>query len=657
MSQFLSGVGLLPQQPAIGMRVTEWVDKHLPTPGVPEQPDLATAPCQTAAYLQGVRLTTLMSSKQKPLIRLADSNIEILQELDGELDVSMEELMDDTGKCTVTILYDNWLTDYMTRQTHLITDLNLLIDPIATQQDWRTRWGGKVTEIHVKKDDKGVHEITLTALSFFEHAKRILIAANPIFPPEVQLPRMWVLPGPARTICALSTFINLGRLFMPIWSTITNVFNPAQWINPLNPDALLNFSPLAWPIQVAFVDTVIDQSRWTAIGATWTDMYKAFKDVLTDAGCIMRCYTYLTTDPDSPNTELASLLNLAPDIISMLTGVNLSGLESNLTALTAPIRNCCVFSFEQVDGVTGPTGTAADGLISQVGVTLDDLLTPVLVDPTTGMTYDPGNTLNGEPLADAAGVDESTLIRSLLDVLPAPPKVIWWDGTYNGMINTDLTWNKGAVKTMMTGSKSPVIINEAITFAIRYGISQLADVLNTYISLWESQNGIPGQAQTPGTPGLDNLYQGQLDNTLLAWERYTDPVRALLAGDMAWQEHFEQGSGTAYTLASVLTLRDADWKTRSFAAFKADTIDGHPWMANIDYQLGDRVGFEDAGIIYVDNVYGIRREWSWDKPLTVSIKIGEDKHKADPFAAAFKTIAAVYGLISEVAGEGTLFEA
>jgi hypothetical protein len=126
---------------------------------------------------------------------------------------------------------------------------------------------------------------------------------------------------------------------------------------------------------------------------------------------------------------------------------------------------------------------------------------------------------------------------------------------------------------------------------------------------------------------------------------------------VAWQEHFEQGTGTAYTLASVLTLRDGDWKTRAFAAFKADTINGHPWMADIDYYLGDRVGIEENGIIYVDNVHGIKREWSWDKALTVNIKIGEDKQKGDPFNAAFKTIAAVYGLISEFAGEGTLFEA
>jgi hypothetical protein len=649
VSQLLQELGLLPTQSAAGMKLTSWADQYLPTAGVPAVPDPVTQPAQCATYLNGVRLTTLAAAHQKPLIRLADNNLDIMQELDGEIDVSMEELMDDTGKCTVKITFDNWLTDYMTNQTHLISDLHLLIDPIPTQQDWRKRWGGKITEIHIKKDDKGVHSIELTALSFFEHCKRLLIAANPIFPPEVQLPRMWVLPGPCRTICALTSFINLGRLFMPVWSTITNIFNPAGWINPLGVDAIENFLPTAWPIQVAFVDPVLDQSRWTAIGATWTPWHDAYKDILTDSGCIMRCYTYLTTDPDSPNVELANLLNVVPELLGSLLGINLSGLEQSLDQLAAPLRNCCVFAFEQKDGRTGPTGTALDGLLSTIAVTLDDLITPITINLSTGQTYDPGQVLNGEPIQDAAGVDQTTLIQGLLDVAPAPPIVIWWDGLYNGIINSDLTWHKGSPKTVMTGSKSPVLVNEAQTFAIRYGLSQIQEVI--VYGLFGSTGAAPIGA------GLDNLYQGQLDNVLLAWQRFTDPIRALYSGDVAWQEHFEKGSGTAYTLASVLTLRDGNWKTRAFAAFKADAIDGTPWIADYDYFLGDRVGFEQDGIIYVDNVYGIKREWSWDKPMTVSLKIGEDKHKSDPFAAAFKTIGSVYSLVSELAGEGTLFEA
>jgi hypothetical protein len=650
VSQFLSDIFGLPTQSQIGLRLTQWLDGYLPTPGASGVPDLLTSPLQCASYLTGLRDLAVQQGKQRPLIRLGDANLDILTELRGELSCSLEELLADTGKTVLKIHHDNWLVDYLTKQTMPVADLHLIIDPIPTQQNWRWRWGGKITEIHVRRTTKGEYEIELTALSFYEHAKRLLVAANPLFPPEIQLPRMWVLPGPIRTICMATMFVNLARIFMPGWSTITNVANPAGWINPLNPDAVLNVLPTEWPIQVAFVDPVLDQSRWTSIGATWTDWHNTFKDLLTDAGCMMRVYTYLTTDEDSPNIELANLLTLAPDLLSSILGVDLSTVSTDIAKIVAPLRNCCVFGLVDISGVTGPTGTAADGLISTVAVTLDDLITPVIVNPFTGETWDAGQVLNGEPIEEASGIDQTYLIESLLDVAPAPPKVIWWDGYWNGMESTDLTWHKGTVKTIMTGSKSPTIVNQAQTFAIRYGLAQLSDVINLAMA---HDFGAP--EQVPNTPGLDNLYQGQLDNTLLAWQRYTDPIRALYAGDMAWQEHFEKGSGTAYTLASVITLRSGDWKTRDWAAFKALTMDGQPWIAHLDYQLGDRVGFEDSGTIYVDNVYSIKREWDWSKPVKVTMNIGQDKNKNDPFNAAFKTMAAIYSLVGELAGEGTLF--
>lgn len=638
---------------AVGFQMTKWLDGLLTTPGETHVPSPLTAPASCAVYLGGIRDVTIQAGLQRPLIRVTDGNMEVMCELAGELSCSMEDLSEDTGKVTIKMLFDNWLVQWMTQQKMMVEDLNLIIDPIPTQQDWRTRWGGKITEIHVKKDDKGIHSIELTALHFREHAKHLLVAANPIFPPEIQLPRMWVMPGPMRTIGFITAFVNLGRLFMPGWSTITNIANPAGWINPLNPDAALNLLPTFWPIQPAFVDPVLDQSRWTVLGSTWQSWHDSFKDLLTDSGVQMRFYTYLTTDKDSPNIELANIVNLGPDLLSLL-GINLGGIteqwSSIVNKVSAPQRNAIVVVFEQIDGVTGPSGTAVDGFLNTVAVTLDDLITPIAINPTTGTTFDPGQVLNGEPVEDATGIDRTYLFEQLTATAPEPPKVIWWDNEFSGMTSTDLTWHKGSVKTVMTGSKSPTIVNEAQTFAIRYGLSQLSAVLNWWLGI-----GTGGQQQAPGSPGLDNLYQGQLDNTLLAWQRYTDPLRALFAGDMAWQEHFEKGTGTAYTLASVLTLRDGNWKTRPFAAFKAQTMDGHPWIAHIDYNVGDRVGFEQEGIIYVDNVIGIKRDWDWQKPLKVGVTIGEDKQKGDPFNAAFKAMASVYQFAGMLAGEGTLF--
>lgn len=632
--------------PTTGVQFVPWVDTSLPIPGANGVPDPAVAPAQTAMYLNGVRDTIIASQNLRPLIRITDGSLKSMWELDGEISASVEELIDDTGKLTVTVGYQNWMADLLINQTALVEDINILVDWNPLNPNWRTRWGGKVVEIHVKKDAKGIHTLELTALHFREHAKRLLVAANPIFPPELQLPRMWVLPGPARSICALTAFVNLARLFMPALSIVTNVFNPLGWINPLNPDAALNLLPTEWPIQVAFVDPALDQSRWTSIGATWTTWHETFKDVLMDAGVAMKCYTYLTTDADSPNTELVSLLEVVPELISQITGLNLSGLERNLANAAAPLRNAIVFAFEQIDGVTGPTGTVADGLLSTVAVTLDDLITPVAVNLATGAAFDPGQVLNGAEIADAAGVSQTRLIEQLLNVAPAPPRVIWWDGTYNGMINTDLLYHKGAVKTIMTGSKSPALVNEAQTFAIRYALSQLQIVIAPGF-------GLPGGP--PIGAGLDSLYQGQLDNSLFAWERFTDPVRALYGGDMAFQEHFERGSGTAYTLSSILTLRSGNWKTRAWASFSAVTLN-HSWVAGYDYHVGDRVGFEQDGIIYVDNVYGIKREWDWQRPLTITCKIGDGRGKDDPFGAAFKTIANMYSFVSALAGEGTLFQ-
>jgi hypothetical protein len=523
-----------------------------------------------------------------------------------------------------------------------------LVDPNPAKPNWRTRWGGKVTEIHLKQDQEGIHTIQLIALSHREHAKRLLVAANPIFPPEIQLPRMWVMPGPCRTALTTTMFVNLARLFMPVWSTVTNVFNPAGWFNPLGSDALFNFLPTEWPIQVAFVNPFLDQSRWTTVGATWTTFHDTFKDILVDSGCVLRAYTYLTTDEDSPNTELADMLKVFPNLVKQFTGVDVSETNETIDQICAPRRNCVVLSVEQKDGRTGPTGTVIDGIISTVAVTLDDLITPIIVRLDTGKVLDPGRVLNGMPIEEATGIERSYLFETLTGTAPDVPKVIWWQGDYSGAISTDLTFHKSSVKTIMTGGKSPTIVNEAQTFAIRYGLAQLSSVISFYAT-----GGV--QQQIPGTPGLENLYQGQLDNTVLAWQRFTNPIRALHAGDLAWQEHFERGTGTAYVLASILTLRAGDFKTRPYASFKATVLNGRPWIAQQDYDLGDRVGFEQEGVIYVDHCFSIKRRWSRGDALRVTVGIGDDRNKSDPFAAAFKSLAVLWSTAGMALGQGTLF--
>ena len=493
----------------------------------------------------------------------------------------------------------------------------------------------------------------MQAIAMREHCKRLLFAANPIFSPEIQLPQMWILPGPIRSVLFLSMFVNLARIFVPGLSAITNAFNPGAWLNPLSPDAALNINPLSWPLQVAFVNPITDQSQWTALGATWTDWHSTMGDILANAGVVCRAYTFLTTDTDSPYTDLVDLITGASEVGADL--LDLLGLDSaaelfniagnDIASLARPTRNCVVFSLEDDSGVTGPTGTALDGLLDLIAVTGDDLITSTLVELPTG------ETLNGEPIIDASE-PTAPVIQSLLGVAPAPPQVIWREGEFNGMLSSEVDMHKAAVLTVMTGGRSPSIVNQAQTFAIKYGLSQLQLVFTA------DETGLfggAGQGPAPVGAGLDSLYQGQLDNVLLAWERYTDPVRAIWSGDLQFQEYFERGSSTAYTLAGFLTLAEANYKTRPFYGFVTQVRNGYPWAIDVDISLGQRAGFEQDGIIYVDQITAVKRVYDRKTPRIVSLSIGDDRDKHDPVSQLIRTMSSIYMTIGAFMGEGTIF--
>lgn len=575
-------------------------------------PDPSTDPMSAYRYVRGRRDVIEASARQRPMVRLFDKNMEPVAQITGERSASIEELMSDAGQANVVLRHDNWLTDFILHQTKVHEDLHLVVDPNPTRPTWRTRWGGKVTGINAKRDRSGIHTLELEAISNRQHARTLMFGSNPIFPPEVQLPKMWVLPGNTRTILAISMFVNLARLFFPVLSIPANVFNPAAWIN----GGITGLDPLSWPLQVQFVNPLLDRSRTSVVGATWTDWHSAMNDLLKDAGCSFRAYTWLTEDDESPHTELVDLVK------------GLGPLEDAVDAVARPHRNCVVFALEDKSGVTGPTGTAADGPINLIGATLDDLITETLF-----------------PLDRDNDGETDPVFRELLGVAPEKPKCIWYDGQFSGIVESERRLHKGPVKTVMTGSRSPQILNQAITFGVRYALSQLAQVIN-YVF---------GAYQQPGSEGLDNLYQEQLSNTLFAWQRHTDPVRALWTGDFAWQEVMERGSGTAYTLSGILTLRIGNYKTRAWQGFTTKVINGRPHVVDVDVGLADRAGFEQGGVIYTDQITAIKRTWSRDEPVTVHLAIGDDSDKEDPAARGLRVLQAVWSTLSMFLGEGTVF--
>lgn len=190
-------------------------------------------------------------------------------------------------------------------------------------------------------------------------------------------------------------------------------------------------------------------------------------------------------------------------------------------------------------------------------------------------------------------------------------------------------------------------VNQAITFAIRYGISQLANAITS----------VPGApAQSPGSEGLDNLYQGQLDDTVLAFISFMDPRRSAEVGPYGFNEYFETGSGSAFTINSVMTLREGWWKTRPYTSFKFDVGDGSPYeVSSRELRLGSRCAAERRGVLYTDQIMAIKRVGSRTESGRPVVSFGDDSREEDPVARGFSAIANVANFAALLAGSGDMF--
>ena len=518
--------------------------------------------------------------------------------------------MADTGGGTCVIRRDNWLSNFILHDRRVEEDLHFTLDPIPTNRHFRRRWGGKITTINGRRSREGLHTVELEMLSNREHLKHLLAGATPMFPPEFQPVRQYMFPWTCRTAIASTMLINLARQFNPFMAIADNILNPGAWLGQGIGGILDGWNPLWWPIQVQFVNPLFDQSRFEIITARWTDMHTVTAPVLEDAGCMIRAYTWLTEDEESPHPELGTMLG----------------------NLVRPMRNCVVLAVEDKSGITGPTGTFADGFIRAWAKTADDLVTSVI--------HLGGTAADGTP---------NPLFQKWLLVAPEEPRVVFRDGEYSAIIESNRAQHAGTAKTVMSGGKSPPWVNQLITFGVKYGLSQLSNLINLAIGTFENT-----AFEAPGTPGLEEVYQGQFDDMLLAYQRFTDPARAIWTGDFGYLEHFEQGSGVGWTLSTTLTLREGHWKSRAYNVYSVTVRNGAPHLLWFDYELGDRVSFEVGNVFHTDQVTGWKYSYDVGEPALIELSIGNDTQDKDPFSLAVNTLAGIWNMFGMFVGSANI---
>lgn len=535
----------------------------------------------------------------QPLIRLWDKDMKLIARITIPETWECEEIAHDNGYARIEIAgKDNdWLRELIVFKTRPAEDLHITIDPDPSKPtDWKNRWGGKVETIS-DVETKGKPTVTtITAVSNRIHLRHILFAAMPVLPHAVQIPKMFLWGGPCVSACASATFANLFRIYTlnGWWPIPRNMFDPMTWIN--------NLSPLNWPVQVMPVRVLTDQSRWITIGARWQDAETVLTPAMKDAGVICHAYTWLEGDP-APYEAFGAL-------------------KEQLK----PTRSCVILSFEDQSGYSGPSGSAADGLIQLAAVTLDDLFTETLL------------------AVDGDGDGETDpFFRKILGVAPKRPPFVYRDTGYGGVLGRTTVVHKTKAITIVVGGRSPGWVNQAVAFGIRYGLSQIAQAFSS----------IPGApAQISGSEGLDNLYQGQLDDTLLAFMPFVDPRRSAATGIYARNEHFEMGSG--FTISSIMTARQGWWKTRPYTSMKFD-IDDSLYKLGEDIRLGSRVSAERKGVIYTDQIMAIKRRGDRNSSGRPVISFGDDSREEDPVAQGFAAIANIANFAAMIVGSGDMF--
>ena len=540
---------------------------------------------------------------KQPLIRLWDKEFNFICRLDPHVDRWMwEELATEDGTAEISWSgsHLDWLTDLVTIDTRVEEDLHVTIDPDPDNPtDFKNRWGGKVLTIEDDETAGEAPKLTLKCISMRRHLRGIYLAANPIFPMEVQFPKMYLWGGPCAFTCASSVFINLFRLYtLNGWYPIPrNPFAPETWLQ--------NISPLNWPVQVMPINPVLDQSRWCTIASRWKDAHTVLTPAMKDAGVICRAYVWLPGDP-APYADF-----FGPEIGEILK----------------PTRACTILSFEDKSGVRGPTGTALDGGLNLAAATLDDLITETVI-----------------PLDQDGDGETDPFFRRLLGVAPKQPPIVYRDVGFGNVKRKRRVIHKSQATDIIVGGKSPLWVNQAITFAIRYGLAQLEQVINYGL----------GAYQQYGTSGLDNLYQGQLDDVFLAFQRYVNPIRSSQAGSHAFREYFATNSGTAYVINAIQGLAIGDQEMAAYSAMKFDVGDG-PYVWGLDYTLGDRISAEIRGVLYTDQILGARAEGTRTSAGDVQISFGDDSREENPIARGFRTIGNVANFAAMLAGSGDMF--
>jgi len=357
-----------------------------------------------------------------------------------------------------------------------------------------------------------------------------------------------------------------------------------------DPGAWFNVRNANFPVAVAPVNTLKDTSKWCAVSARMQMGDELFEQVLKDSGLSLTAKLFIPGEHPQPLGKFVQL-----------------------------DRPTIVLDIEDHTGVTGPTGTVIDGVMWWITELLDDGITQILSK----------NPDQSGHTGDLVRDDALGTITNLLGFKQARPKAIWLDGEYTGIIDGRVDVHKPMARDIIIGGRSPGWMNSAIEI----GIQQLLNFAGTYL----------------GVGGLSALYQGQLSDVFMAWQRFTDAGRAKRAGPYLKHERVFANGSSAYTVSGLMEGQQGVFDTRGYTSKVIRVRDAAPFVFGVDLTIGEIVGFELDKTIWTDYLTKATFRDARDERAVWEMQIGDGAAEESDGVKAHRKLATAFGMIKDLA--------
>lgn len=440
----------------------------------------------------------------------------------------------------------------------------------VTIQIGSQRWSGRVDNFDYAMKD-GVKTLTLQCMGDYAWFSKIMVWPNFLAPIQAQFPTRALFIGPAVTCIKTLVAEQCFRLQSGIWELSNNLLSlnldwKAWFGNLLMTRGKLHDILLTPIVVAAGTGPLYDTSKWVSFNGRMDKISSVVEQVVKDNGLLLTADLWLPGDPQP---------------------------EGMVVELRVPT---IVVDVKDRSGITGPTGTFVDGIVTDVvdlqASVLGEVLSPFL---------NPGNKYAPE------GVN----IAPVLGVNFVKPWVIFHDHPRSGITEFHLFGHHPLAYTVIGGGKSPKWLNDLINATFEWMIDAISIVIGI--------TGIPS-----------DLLNGTFDDVLLAFQMMENFERRVKLGPYGWPEYFVQTGASAYTLDEWFALISAMWDSRGYHAVQIAFDNGFPYTFGKDLFVGSLASFACEGMLYTEYLEKVTFTDDRNTRTKIVCTIGDGKRHDNP---------------------------